>query len=183
MSIPRQTQILEKALSPFILPSSSSKPVTGIVVGQKLYEPDTGYSWIFNGAAWVPLVSFPFQSVFYKQISLNQSPAVYDVSTATAQNLFIDAVVVHVPDDLTEVEDFTGISVATDDDPAITIFSSDAGAKAELVGNFHHVFRGPVVTASTKKVQLTIGGAAAGANKVANISIFWRPVVAGGYFA
>jgi hypothetical protein len=37
-------------------------------------------------------------------------------------------------------------------------------------------------TESTKKIQLTIAGATAGAGKVANISVLWRPLVAGGYY-
>ncbi len=38
------------------------------------------------------------------------------------------------------------------------------------------------VTAETKKIQLTIGGGSAGANKVADVTVLWRPVVAGGYY-
>jgi hypothetical protein len=62
------------------------------------------------------------------------------------------------------------------------LLSSTAGAKANLTGNFFHVYRGPVVTAATKKIQLTIGGGTAGTGKVANISVLWRPLVAGGYY-
>ena len=53
--------------------------------------------------------------------------------------------------------------------------------KAALTGNFYYVFRGPSVIAATKVVQLTIGGATAGAGKVADITVMWRPLVAGGY--
>jgi hypothetical protein len=102
--------------------------------------------------------------------------------TATAQGLFIDAVIVHVPDDLSAVETFTGIGVQTDDTSVIEILSAVAGAKANLTGNFYHVFRGPRVSASTKKIQLTIAGATAGAGKVANVTVLWRPLVAGGYY-
>jgi len=102
--------------------------------------------------------------------------------TAMAQNLFIDAVIVHVPDDLSAVATFTGISVATDDGTPIEILASAAGAKAKLTGNFFHVYRGPTVTAAAKKIQLTIGGGSAGTGKVADVSVLWRPVVAGGYY-
>ena len=105
-----------------------------------------------------------------------------NVMTATAQNLFIDAVIVHVPDDLSEVATFTGISIATDDTSAIELLSATAGAKAKLTGNFFHVYRGPSVTVATKKIQLTIGGATAGTGMVADVTVMWRLLVAGGYY-
>ncbi|MDD2277403.1 MAG: hypothetical protein PHP56_12825 [Smithellaceae bacterium] len=161
--------------------SIDTKP-DGAEFGSTFYEEDTGYLWIYNGYAWLPKSAFIGQTINYKQISLANVTDAYDVMTATAQNLFIDAVVVHVPDDLHAVDTFTGISVATDDDTSIEILSSTAGAKAKLTGNFFHVYRGPVVTAATKKIQLTIGGGTAGTGKVANISVLWRPLVAGGYY-
>jgi len=162
--------------------STDTKPTSGVPIGATYFECNTGYLYIYNGYAWVPKSFMPESTVNYKQISLNQAAAPYDVMTATAQNLFIDAVVVHVPDNLSAVTTFTGISVATDDDASIEILSSTAGAKAKLTGNFFHVYRGPVVTAATKKIQLTIGGGTAGTGKVANISVLWRPLVAGGYY-
>ena len=182
MSQSRSTQILEQALAPLVLLSTATKPTTGVSKGQKIYEYNTGYTWIYNGYAWVPMLSFEGQGINYKQISLAQDAGAYDVMTATTQNLFIDAVVVHVPDDLSEVETFTGISVATDDDSAIHILTQSAGVKANLTGNFFHVYRGPAETVSTKKIQLTIHDATAGTGKVADITVMWRPVVAGGYY-
>ena len=161
--------------------STDTKPTTA-PFGTTAFELNTGYEFTWNGYAWIPTSYMPGTTVNYKQISLNQAAAAYDVMTATTQNLFIDAVVVHVPDDLSAVETFTGISVATDDVAAITILAQAAGVKANLTGNFYHVYRGPVVTAATKKIQLTIHGATAGADKVANITVLWRPVVAGGYY-
>jgi len=140
------------------------------------------FLFIFNGYAWVPKSFMPGSTVNYKQISLNQAANTYDVMTATAQALFIDAVIVHVPDDLHAVANFTGITVQTDDGTPIEILSAAAGAKALLTGNFFSVFRGPKVSAATKKIQLTIGGATAGAGKVADITVLWRPLVAGGYY-
>jgi len=162
--------------------STDTKPTTGIPVGATYFEVNTGFMFIFNGYAWVPKSFMPESTVNYKQISLNQAANTYDVMTATAQDLFIDAVIVHVPDDLHSVATFTGISIATDDVAAIEILSALAGAKANLTGNFFSVYRGPVVTAATKKIQLTIGGGSAGANKVADVTVLWRPVVAGGYY-
>jgi hypothetical protein len=151
--------------------------------GATFFEVNTGYMFIWNGYAWVPKsVISSGVTVNYKQISLAQAANTYDVMTATAQALFIDAVIVHVPDSLAAVATFTGITVQTDDASAIEILSSTAGAKAKLTGNFFHVFRGPSVTAATKKVQLTIGGGTAGAGKIADVSVFWRPLVAGGYY-
>ena len=162
--------------------STDTKPTTGVPIGATYFECNTGYLYIYNGYAWVPKSYMPETTVNYKQISLDQEAAAYDVMTATAQNLFIDAVIVHVPDNLSAVATFTGISVQTNDTTPIVLLSSTAGAKAKLTGNFFHVYRGPVVTAATKKIQLTIGGGTAGTGKVANISVLWRPLVAGGYY-
>ncbi|MDD5511880.1 MAG: hypothetical protein PHI12_13865 [Dehalococcoidales bacterium] len=166
----------------FIGLSTDTKPTANTQNGGTFYEWNTGFMWLYNGYAWVPKSFMPGTTVNYKQISLNQAAAAYDVMTATAQNLFIDAVIVHVPDNLSAVDTFTGISVATDDDAPIEILSSTAGAKAKLTGNFFHVYRGPVVTASTKKIQLTIGGGSAGEGMVADVTVLWRPLVAGGYY-
>jgi hypothetical protein len=162
--------------------STDTKPTSGVPIGATYFECNTGYLYIYNGYAWVPKSYMPETTVNYKQISLNDDAAAYDVMTATTQALFIDAVIVHVPDNLSEVATFTGISVQTNDTTSIVLLSSTAGAKANLTGNFFHVYRGPVVTAATKKIQLTIGGGTAGTGKVANISVLWRPLVAGGYY-
>ena len=162
--------------------STDTKP-TAPDVGSTFIETDTGIDWIYNGYAWVPdSVTLDGVTVNYNQISLNQAAADYSVMTATAQDLFIDAVVIHVPDDLSAVAVFTGISVATDDVAPIEIMSAAAGAKANLTGNFFHVYRGPVVTAATKILELTISGATAGAGIVADVTVYWRPLVAGGYY-
>jgi len=162
--------------------STDTKPTSGIPNGATYFECNTGYLYIYNGYAWVPKSYMPETTVNYKQISLNQAASAYDVMTATTQNLFIDAVTVHVPDNLSAVETFTGISVATDDDTPIEILSETAGAKAKLTGNFYHVYRGPSVTVATKIIQLTIGGGSAGTGMVADVTVLWRPVVAGGYY-
>lgn len=166
----------------YLCKSTDTKLTTGIDAGATCFEENTGFMWIFNGYAWVPKSFMPESTVNYKQISLNQVAAAYDVMTATSQALFIDAVIVSVPDDLHLVATFTGITVQTDDVSAIEILSAAAGAKAFLTGNFYHVFRGPRVTAATKKVQLTIGGATAGTGTIADITVLWRPLVAGGYY-
>lgn len=175
-------QSIGKLNNRFIGLSTDTKP-TGVNAGATFLEINTGYLFIYNGYAWIPksLLSEGV-TVNYKQISLAQAAAAYDVMTATAQSLFIDAVIVHVPDNLSAVPTFTGISVQTDDASPIVIFSATEGAKANLIGNFYHIFRGPSVTAATKKIQLTIGGATAGTGKVADITVLWRPLVAGGYY-
>lgn len=165
----------------FIGMSSDTKP-TGVDAGATCYEWNTGFLFEYNGAAWIPKSFMPESTVNYKQISLNQAEAAYDVMTATAQALFIDAVVVHIPDDLSAVATFTGISVQTDDDTPVVLLSSTAAAKANLTGDFYAVYRGPSVSAATKKIQLSIIGATAGTGKVASITVLWRPVVAGGYY-
>ena len=165
----------------FIGLSTDTKP-TSVNAGATFFEVNTGLMFIYNGYAWVPKSYMPETTINYKQISLAQAAAAYDVMTATEQALFIDAVIVHVPDDLHSVATFTGISVATDDTPVITILPTADGLAAKLTGNFFYTFRGPVVTAATKKIQLTIGGGPAGVNKVADVTVLWRPVVAGGYY-
>ena len=165
----------------YICKSTDTKLTSLVNPGATCYEENTGFMFIFNGYAWVPKSFMPESTVNYKQISLNQAAATYDVMTATAQNLFIDAVIVSVPDNLSAVATFTGISVQTDDGSPIVLCSNTAAAKANLTGNFYSVYRGPSVTAATKKVQLTIAGATAGAGKVADITVMWRPLVAGGY--
>jgi len=160
--------------------SSDTKP-TDCNPGATFFEFNTGFMFIYNGYAWIPKSFMPGSTINYKQISLNQAAAVYDVMTATAQALFIDAVIVSIPDDLHAVATFTGISVQTDDGTPIVLLSNMAAAKANLTGNFYSVYRGPSVTAATKKIQLTIAGATAGAGKVADITVMWRPLVAGGY--
>ena len=165
----------------FIGLSTDTKP-TSVNAGATFFEVNTGLMFIYNGYAWVPKSYMPETTINYKQISLAQAAAAYDVMTATEQALFIDAVIVHVPDDLHSVATFTGISVATDDTPVITILPTADGLAAKLTGNFFYTFRGPVVTAATKKIQLTIGGGSAGDGKVADITVLWRPLVAGGYY-
>ena len=162
--------------------STDTKPTAECSAGDTFFECNTGFMFIYNGYAWVPKSFMPDSTVNYKQISLAQAAAAYDVMTATAQALFIDAVIVHVPDDLHSVATFTGISIATDDGAPIEILAAAAGAKANLTGNFFSVYRGPKVTAATKKIQLTIGGGSAGAGKVADVTVLWRPLVAGGYY-
>lgn len=165
----------------YLCSSADTKLTADIIAGATAYEWNTGSMWIYNGYAWVPKSFLPGQTVNYKQISLNQAAATYDVMTATAQALFIDAVIVSVPDDLHAVATFTGISVQTNDVAPIVLLSGTAGAKANLTGNFYSIYRGPSVTVATKKVQLTISGATAGSGKVADITVMWRPLVAGGY--
>ena len=163
--------------------STDTKPTTPPPApGSAFFEANCLWEWVYNGYAWVPRkILIEGITAQYKQISLAQAAANYTVMTATTQNLFIDAVIVHVPDNLSAVATFTGISVQTNDVAAIEILSAAAGAKAFLAGNFYHVYRGPAVTAATKVIQVTIGGATAGSGSEVDITVLWRPVVAGGY--
>lgn len=163
----------------FIGLSTDTKPTSDIPAGATFLEYNTGYLWIYNSHAWVPKSSFLGQTVNYKQVSL-AAEATVNIMTATVQSLFIDAVIVHVPDDLSGVAAFTSLAVATNDASPIEIMSATEGAKANLTGNFFHIHRGPDVTASTKILQATITGAATG--KVADITVLWRPLVSGGYY-
>jgi len=159
--------------------STNTKPAD-VPVGSTFFEFNTGYMFIWNGYAWVPKSYMPETTINYKQVDISTTGA-KDVMTATAQDLFIDAVVVHVPDDLSAVEALTSMAVATDDETSIEIMSTAEGVKANLTGNFYHVYRGPEATAATKKIVLTMDGDA-GSGKVADITVLWRPVVAGGYY-
>lgn len=148
--------------------------------GSTFFEVNTGYLFTHNGNAWVPKSAFLGQTTNYKQVSI-ATAGDKDVMTATTQNLFIDAVIVHVPDDLSGVAGLTSLAVATDDGTPITIMTAAQGAKANLTGDFYHVYRGPVVTVATKKIVLTVVGDA-GTGKVADVTVLWRPLVAGGYY-
>lgn len=161
----------------FIGLSTDTKPATAHV-GSTYFEANTGYMFLFNGYAWLPKSYMPGTTVNYKQVDIATTGA-KDVMTATAQNLFIDAVVVHVPDDLSGVTGLTSMAVATDDTPAIAIMT--VTARASLTGNFYHIYRGPAVTVADKKIVITMDGAA-GSGKVADVTVLWRPVVAGGYY-
>lgn len=162
--------------------STETKPIW-VPTGTRFYEVDTGWSFTFNGYAWLPVHPlFSMSVVNFNEISLDQSAGDYDVMTATGQDLIIDAAIITVVDDLSDVSTFTGISVATDDGTPIEILSSSDGAKANLTGNFFHVFRGPAVTASTQKVQLTIGGGSAGSGITVGVTVFWRATADGGYY-
>ena len=123
--------------------STDTKPTVG-AVGSTFFETDTGTMYVYNNYAWIPYSVLPETTINYNQIDLNQAAAAYSVMTATAQNLFIDAVVIHVPDDLSAVAVFNGISVATDDAAPIEIFSAAAGAKACRVGG-HRDWRFPTI--------------------------------------
>ncbi|MBT7080146.1 MAG: hypothetical protein HN929_01545 [Chloroflexi bacterium] len=161
--------------------STDTKPASP-KFGSTFLETNTGFMWIHNGYAWIPKTFMPESTVNYKQISLNQVAADYSVMTATAQALFIDAVIVHVPDDLSAAAGFTSIAIATDDVAPIEILSAANGAKANLTGDFYYVYTGPVVTAATKIVEVTIAGGAAGAGSEVDVTVLWRPLVAGGYY-
>jgi len=153
---------LEATIQRWIGLSTDTKP-TGPPVGSTFYEANTGYSFKYNGYAWLPVdIMADGLTVNYKQIDLDQVAGDYTVMTATAQDLFIDAVIVHVPDDLSGVGGFDSIAVATDDVAAIEILSE--------------------VTGAAQVIELTIAGGSAGAGTVADITVMWRPVVAGGYY-
>ncbi len=174
--------ILLRVIQRWIGLSTDTKP-TAPAAGSTFYEANTGYSFVYNGYAWLPNdVLADHLTVNYNQISLNQAAASYTAMTATAQNVFMDAVIVHVPDDLSGVAVFTGISVETDDVAPVVLLSQADGVKANLTGNFYHIYRGPTINASTKLIQVTIYGATAGVGSEVDISTLWRPLVAGGYY-
>jgi hypothetical protein len=160
--------------------STETKPLNPSL-GSTLLEVDTGIVWVFAGNYWVPKNIPGDSNVSLATVSLNQVAGDYTVFTASG-DLFIDAVLIRVPDDIHAVPTFTGISVQTDDTTPIVILSSTDGAKANLVGNFVKLYQGPALTANGKKIILTIGGGAAGAHNVL-ITAFWRPTAAtGGYY-
>lgn len=165
----------------YICKSTDTKSTTDIEPGATCFEENTGFMFIFNGYAWLPKSFMPESTVNYKQISLAGAAADYTVMTATSQALFIDAVIVSVPDNLSAVATFTGIAAQTNDTAPITIMAAASALKAALTGNFYYVYRGPSVIAAAKVIQLTIGGATAGSGKIADITVLWRPLVAGGY--
>jgi len=93
----------------FVGLSTDTKP-TGVNSGATFFESNTGYMFINNGEAWVPKSYMPETTVNFKSVDIATNGA-KNVMTATAQNLFIDAVVVHVPDDLSAVAGLTSMAV------------------------------------------------------------------------
>jgi hypothetical protein len=142
---------------------------------QNLYHSPDGTHWTLKTPASQLTVTTPH--------SLNQSAASRTLFTATTQNVFIDFLAIHIPVDVSAVETFTGISIQSTDTTPVVFVSSTAGAKANLTAGAILTYRGPSVVASTKFIQLTIGGGAVGVTCAAQVWASYRPVVAGGYLA
>jgi len=159
--------------------STENKP-TEIPIGSTLFEVDTGILWIYDGTSWLPKEIPGDSNIALATVSLNQVAGSYTCFTASG-DLFIDAVLIRIPDDLHAVETFTGISVETDDATPIVILSQANGVKANLTGNYVELYRGPSLTATGKKLNLTIYGGAAGAHS-AYVTAYWRPVASGSYY-
>ena len=170
MSQSRSTQILEQALAPLILLSTATKPTTGVSKGQKIYEYDTGNTYVYTGNDWTihTPAQFPFTTT---TIDLNQAAAAYTLFTVGASDIRVLNLTVIIPADLTGAAagDLTAISVQSTDDTPVEFISSTAGAKANLTANKHLQYFGGEIVAATKLIQLTIVGGATDAEQLAYV--------------
>lgn len=174
-------QAIGNAGNRFLGFSTDIKPC-GASVGATFLELDSGWLWISNGTGWIPK-SIPNAVNAFTTIDLKQAAGAKTLFTATAQDIFIDAISIIVPNNLIAETIFTGISIESTDVIPVTFLSSTNGAKANLTGNFCYTYQGPVVVASTKLITLTIIGGATAEACVCNVFASWRPVVEGGYLA
>jgi hypothetical protein len=161
--------------------STDTKPAAP--VGSTFFEFDTQHLYHTpDGTHWT-LKTPASQLTVTTSHSLNQSAASRTLFTATTQNVFVDFLAIYIPVDVSAVETFTGISIQSTDDTPVEFISAVAGAKANLTAGKILTFRGPRIVASTKHIQLTIGGGAVGVTCAAQVWVSYRPVVAGGYLA
>jgi hypothetical protein len=175
-------ELIKPGLRRYIGLSSETKPSSP--PGSTFYEMDTGLMWLgLGGTDWVVKDSTPTSANVSTTIDLNQVAGAYTAFTATAQNVFIEFLGVYIPVDVSEVDDFTGISVQSTDDAPVVFLSSTAGAKANLTEGALLTYTGPAVVVATKLIQLSVIGGATGVACEATVFARYRPVVAGGYLA
>jgi hypothetical protein len=118
-----------------------------------------------------------------KLINLKQAAGDYDLFTATTQNIFIDFLTIVIPEDLTEEENLTAISIQSTDVSPVEFISATAGAVANLTANKYLQYNAGETVAGGKKIQLTIAGGATAADCNCLVYVSYRPVVDGGYLA
>lgn len=120
--------------------------------------------------------------VYADTINLYQAAGVYNLFTATNQDLWLDGFAIRLPNvDVSDDASITSIAIATDDETAVTILSSGDGATANLTAEKQFVWTTGCLLKAGSKVELTIAGGAADASTVCDYVAIYRPVAMGGY--
>lgn len=113
---------------------------------------------------------------------LHQAADTYDLFTGTSQDLFIESLVLMMPDvDASDDASLTAVSIHTDDTTAAEFITAAAGAVANLTAEAQLSWTGAILLKAGKKIQATIAGGAADAATVCDIVVKHRPVAMGGY--
>ena len=113
---------------------------------------------------------------------LNQAAASYDLATGTTQDVEIASVTVRNLTNMTG-GGCTSFSVQTNDTTAQTFISNTSAVKASLAVGAQFSWVGSCILKATKKIQITINGAASGGTDVMDVVITYRAITTGGYLA
>jgi hypothetical protein len=111
---------------------------------------------------------------------LNQAATSYDLATSTTQDCEIESITVRNLTDMTG-GNTTSFSVQTNDTTAQTFISNTTAVKASLTVGAQFSWVGSCILKATKKIQITINGAASGGTDVMDVVICYRSCTTGGY--
>ena len=115
-------------------------------------------------------------------IELNQAAGAKDLFTGTDQDVVIEKLTIRIPVDVS-AGTMTSLSIQTDDTTNQVFISAADGAKANLTAQAQLGWTGVTLLKATKKIQLTIAGAATGIACSCDVIAEYRAVVSGGYLA
>lgn len=113
-------------------------------------------------------------------IELNQAVGDKDLFLGTDQDVVVEKLVIRIPVDVSGGA-MDSLSIQTDDTTAQVFIDATTGAKANLTAQAQLAWTGAVLLKATKKIQLTIAGAATGIACSCDVVCECRAVVAGGY--
>ena len=115
-------------------------------------------------------------------IELNQAAGAKDLFTGTTQDVVVEKLMIRIPVDVPGGA-MASLSIQTDDTTAQIFIDATTGAKANLTAQAQLAWTGAILLKATKKIQLTIAGAATGIACSCDVVVEYRAVVAGGYLA
>jgi len=107
----------------FVQLSTDAKPTENILSGDKLFETDTGDSYIYDGSAWVLMADADWQNVNLDWANVDNTPTtiggygITDAYTETETDTLLsgkaEAVHTHVEADITDLDKYTQNEVDT----------------------------------------------------------------------
>ncbi len=115
-------------------------------------------------------------------IELNQAVGAKDLFTGTGQDVVIERLAIRIPADVSGGA-MASLSIQTDDTTNQVFISAAEGVKANLTAQSQLYWTGVILLKATKKIQLTIAGAATGIACSCDVIAECRAVVNGGYLA